>query len=367
MSMGGSGERPGDRLPADHPEPHREPVGGPGAWFGPDLVGAHNWAYVLSEAERGEFTAAMRHALARHDDIARIAKGDFPLPCLGHRLDELRREVVHGRGFALLRNFPVEGLAFKEIACMYWGLGLHLGSARSQNVRGHMLGHVVDITDTYTDPNNRGYLTARHLKYHSDSADMVALLCLHRAMEGGLSSIVSSYTIHDEMWRRRPDLAEILYGPVARGRRNEIPEGKGPWYELPVFNYCQGRLAVSFLRQFIDDSQDIESAPRHSKALVEALDMLEELANDPALYLSMDFRPGDIQLLHNHQILHNRTAYTDWPEAERKRYLLRLWLSPRDGIALPDAFAERYGGTAVGDRGGVVVPGTTLQVPLKAV
>jgi hypothetical protein len=229
------------------------------------------------------------------------------------------------------------------------------------------LGHVVDITDTFKDPNDRGYLSARHLKYHSDSVDMVSLLCLHQAKSGGLSTIVSSYTVHDEMWRRRPDLAELLYGPVPRSRRGEIPDGKGPWYELPIFNYQDGRLAVSYLRQFISDSQKIESAPRHSEALIEALDLVDELANDPALFLSMDFQPGDIQLLHNHQILHNRTAYEDWPEESRKRYLLRLWLSPPDGITLPDAFAERYGGTAVGDRGGVVVAGTTLQVPLTPV
>ena len=95
--------------------------------------------------------------------------------------------------------------------------------------------------------------------------------------------------------------------------------------------------------------------------------MIYELAEDPDLYLSMDFAPGDIQLLHNHQILHNRTAYEDWPEPERKRYLLRLWLSPPDGLTLPAAFAERYGSVTVGDRGGVVIKGTKRHVPLTAI
>ncbi|MCG8543146.1 MAG: TauD/TfdA family dioxygenase, partial [Alphaproteobacteria bacterium] len=341
------------------------PIGGPGVWYGGEIKNSTDWMYPLSEGERSEIVDAMRASVAREPDIAHVAREDFPLPHLGGRLEELRHEVVHGRGFVLFRNFPVEDFEFDEIARMYWGFGTYIGSARSQNTRGHLLGHVIDITDKFEDPNNRGYLSARHLKYHSDSVDMVSLLCLHQAKRGGTSTIVSSYTIHDEMWRRRPDLAEVLYGPVSRSRTGEIPEGKGPWYELPIFNFEKDRLAVSFLRHFIDESQKFDDAPRQSPALVEALDMVDELANDPKLFLPMDFLPGDIQLLHNHQVLHSRTAYEDWPEWERRRYLLRLWLSPPDGIALPDAYAERYGGTKAGDRGGVVVPGTTPQVPLE--
>ncbi|NKB56649.1 MAG: TauD/TfdA family dioxygenase [Alphaproteobacteria bacterium] len=356
----------GNRLSPNHPPPRHGPIGGPGAWYGSKLKHSTEWMYPLSESERSEMIDAMRRARKAHDDIADMTKSDFAIPTFGKRLDELRREALHGRGFVLLRNFPVENFTFEEIATMYWGFGTYMGTARSQNARGHLLGHVTDITDRYDDPSKRGYLSNRHLLYHSDSVDMVSLLCLQKAKSGGLSTIVSSYTIHDEMWKRRPDLAEILYGPVPRNRRKEIPEGKGPWYDLPVFNHCNGRLAISFLRQFIDEAQDHPDVGQFDPLLVEALDVLTTLAEDPDLFLSMDFEPGDIQLIHNHQILHNRTGYEDWPEPERKRYLLRLWLSPPDGLKLPEAFAERYGSIAVGDRGGVVVPGTKLNVPLTA-
>ena len=128
----------------------------------------------------------------------------------------------------------------------------------------------------------------------------LALLCLRQAKVGGLSTIVSSYTIHNEMWARRPDLAKLLYGPIARDRRDEIPQGRGPWYELPVFNFCNGRLAVNFLRKHIDTAERHADALRRTTELDKALDMVYELARDPALHLSMDFRPGDIQVLHNH-------------------------------------------------------------------
>ena len=356
----------GNRLSIDHPPVHRGPIGGPGVWYGAGISESLDWAYPLSGAEQGELVDAMREALQDPNNIATITKADFPLPHLGERLDALRREVIQGRGFVLIRDFPLEGFDFAEVAAMYWGLGAHLGSARSQNTRGHLLGHVVDLGDTFENKSQRGYLTNRHLMYHSDSVDIVSLLCLRKSKSGGLSSIVSSYTIHDEMWKRRPDLAEALYGPVGRDRRDEIPKGKGPWYELPVFNHLDGRLAISYLRAHIETADRHEDAPPMSDSVSEALEFLLELANDPALYLQMSFEPGDIQIVHNHQILHNRTAYEDWPEPERRRYLLRLWLSPPDGITLPDAFAERYGAVTQGDRGGVDVPGIKLHVPLKA-
>ncbi|MDP6390168.1 MAG: TauD/TfdA family dioxygenase [Alphaproteobacteria bacterium] len=360
-------ETTGDRLPPDHPAPHDGPIEGPGVWYGPDIEDRDDWAYTLSEAERNEVVAAMRDAKARGLEIGDIAKSDFPLPTLGSKIEELRREVIDGRGFVLLRGFPVEGFSFEEAATMYWGLGTHLGSARSQNTRGHLLGHVTDLGDAFENKSDRGYLTKRHLAFHCDSVDIVALLCLRQAKVGGLSTIVSSYTVHNEMWARRPDLAKLLYGPIARDRRDEIPLGKGPWYELPVFNYCHGRLAVNFLRKHIDTAERHADALRRTPEIEDALDMVYDLAQDPALHLSMDFRPGDIQVLHNHQILHDRTTYEDWPEPERRRYLLRLWLSPPDGLELPAAFAGRYGSTDVGDRGGVIVPRIELKVPLEAV
>jgi hypothetical protein len=78
----------------------------------------------------------------------------------------------------------------------------------------------------------------------------------------------------------------------------------------------------------------------------------------------MNLMPGDIQFLHNHTILHARSAYEDWPEAERKRHLLRLWLSPPEARPLPPVFAECYGAITIGDRGGIICKGTRLHAPL---
>ena len=73
--------------------------------------------------------------------------------------------------------------------------------------------------------------------------------------------------------------------------------------------------------------------------------------------MQMTFRPGDMQWVHNHTMLHDRTEFEDWPEPERKRHLLRLWLAVPGARPLPQIYAERFGKVDIGDRGGIIVPG----------
>ncbi|HEV2335863.1 MAG TPA: TauD/TfdA family dioxygenase [Stellaceae bacterium] len=348
--------------------PARPLVEGPSAWIGADMRNREaEWSYRLSSAEVAEIEAAVRQVRARGLDIAEIRREDFPLPTLGPVLDRIKGEVIDGRGFALVRGLPVEDRPIPESATAYWGIGSYFGSARSQNAKGHLLGHVYDLGRglSATNPNLRSYATAERQNFHIDRCDVVALLCLRQAKSGGLSTIVSSMAVHNAMAERRPDLLERLYRPFPVDRRGEVPEGKAPFYEAPVFNAHAGLVSVLYSRLHIGSAQRFPEARRLTAEDIEALDMLAELANDPELRLDMNFMPGDIQFLHNHTILHARSAYEDWPEAERKRHLLRLWLAPDGARPLPAVFAECYGGLTIGDRGGIICQGTRLHAPLQ--
>jgi TfdA family taurine catabolism dioxygenase TauD len=349
------------------PVSSRPPIEGPSAWIGADMRGREaEWGYRLSPPEIAEIEMAVEAVQVRRLDIADIRREDFPLPTLGPVLDRLRAEVLDGRGFVLLRGMPVEDRPVVESAMAYWGIGTYFGSARSQNAQGHLLGHVYDLGKGFsaTNPNLRSYATAERQNFHIDRCDVVALLCLQRAKSGGLSTIVSSMTVHNVMAAHRPDLLDRLYQPFPVDRRGEVPEGKAPFYEAPVFNEHAGTLSVLYSRLHIGSAQRFPEARRLTAEDIEALDMLGELAGNPELRLDMDFIPGDIQFLHNHTILHGRSAYEDWPEVERKRHLLRLWLSPPGARPLPPVFAECYGSVTIGDRGGIICKGTRLHAPL---
>ncbi|HYD04934.1 MAG TPA: TauD/TfdA family dioxygenase [Reyranella sp.] len=337
------------------------------AWYGPAMAARSDWVMPLTPADIAEIEAATDTLIARGTDIATITAGDFPLPDLSARIKaRVRDEVLDGRGFLLIRGLPVERWDLRKSATAYFGLGSHLGSARSQNGKGHVLGHVQDLGLDAGDPNVRIYQTNARQTFHTDSCDVVALLCLKTAQSGGLSALVSSTTIFNEMHRRRPDLLALLFQPIATDRRGEVPVGGKPFFEIPVFTWHQGYLTAIYQRQYIDSAQRFGGAPRLTQAHVAALDLFDALADDPALNMTMAFRPGDVQLVHNHTLLHDRTGFIDWPEPWRRRHLLRLWLAADGARPLPEIFKERYGSTTIGDRGGVIVEGTRLQAPLAA-
>jgi len=341
-------------------------IEGPAAWYRADMVRSEEWLHELAADEISEIDAAVEKVLRRGIDIIDIERDDFELPTLGPTLDRIQKEVVEGRGFVLIRGVPVDGRSMREKAIAYWGIGAYFGWPVPQNAQGHLLGHVRDIGMDPANPLHRLYATrARHL-FHTDSCDVVGLFCLHGAKSGGSSMIASSVTIHNEMVERRPDLAAVMGEPFYVDRKGEIPEGKRPYYQLPVFNYHAGYLTTIYARDFIEGAQRFEEVPRLTPVQIAAMDMADELANSDALRLDMDFRPGDIQFLHNHQILHARTEYEDWPEPERKRHLMRLWLAPANGRPLPPGFEERFGDIEPGTaRGGIRVPGQTLSAPLE--
>ena len=343
------------------------PVSGPGVWYGRDLQPRTDWIRQFSATELAELDAAVRAFKSSGAPLAGISPASFALPVLGKTLAGILSEILEGRGFAMLRGFPVDRYAREEQAIAYMGIGSHFGKARSQNAKGHLLGHVKDFGLDIKDPKVRYYQTNRRLEYHTDSVDVVGLLCLKTAKAGGESFIASSMTLYNEVLARRPDLLPALFEPFATDRRGEVPEGMQPWFDMPIFHWHAGRLTCIYVRQYIESAQALfPQARRLTSAQVEAMDLLDELVNDPQIHLSMAFLPGDMQFLHNHQILHSRNDFENWPEPERHRHLLRLWLAPASARPLPEVFAPRYGSVAPGERGGIVVSGTTPRVPLEA-
>src|SRR3984885_4532664 len=234
-------------MTLDSPRPLVE---GPSAWIGAEMARhPEQWIYPLSAAEIGEIEAAV--AALRGLDLAKLTRADFDLPTLGPVLDGLRDDVVNGRGFVLIRGLPVEGKPIADSAAAYWGIGAHFGNPRSQNAMGHLLGHVRDLGVATTDPNVRTYQTTERQHFHTDSCDIVGLLCLKTARSGGLSSIVSSMAMYNEMAKRRPDLLRRLFRPFATDRRGEVPLGEKPYFDMPVYNEHEGYISAIYSGTYI--------------------------------------------------------------------------------------------------------------------
>lgn len=342
-----------------------ESIESPAAWTGDDMAKhPERWLVELDAGDVAELELAATGFLARSQDIGNLTKADFPLPRLVGHLAALREKLIAGIGFEVLRGLPVERYSAEMAATIFCGIGAHLGSARSQNAQGHILGHVRDIGADARDATTRIYQTSERQTFHTDSADVVGLLCLRDAMQGGESLLVSTVTIYKEMRKKRPDLTRLLFDPIATDRRGEIPEGEKTYFEIPVLNWHAGLLTGIYQRQYIDSAQRFPDAMRLSAAHIEALDLFDSLANDPRLNLSMRLRPGDMQFVYNHSLLHDRMGFRDWPDPDKRRHMLRLWLSVPGDRPLPECFRQRYGSIEIGKRGGIIVKGTRLNVPL---
>jgi hypothetical protein len=326
--------------------PIRAIIDDPAAWIGPRIQNDPSWIHRFDAAALAEIDAALAHA-QRSGVTIPFGKVAFPLPNLSTALDPILHEIEHGRGFMLLRGIARSRYTDAECETIYWGLGVHLGLPVSQNSRGHLLGHVRDEGRTQADPSARAYQTNQRMDFHTDMlpVDVLGLFCLRSAKSGGASKLTSALTIHNVMRKECPDLLETLYGAFHIDWRGEQPPGENPWFTLPMFSECNGKVTTR-----INSVPYYDSAARHGERhrptpiQREALERVQEIANRSEFMLTMDFQEGDVQLINNHVMLHAREAYEDFPEPGRERHLLRMWIAVDDARRRPlaDALASRY-------------------------
>jgi hypothetical protein len=302
-------------------------IGGAAAWRAADFADPARWRQVLDGAQVAELRRAVDHARGTGRALSELSAADFPLPTLAPEIARWRREIQEGPGFQVVSGLPVGTWSEAEASVCFWCLGLHMGRPGAQNPQGDLLGHVRDTGENAADPFVRLYRTASDIAYHCDAADVVGLLCLRAAKSGGASRIVSSVSVYDELVRRRPDLGARLYEPFLLDIRNEDSSGALRYLPIPPCRFSGGRLRTFYHSDYFRSVVRHEDVDDFSDEERELLDLYETIARDPALHLDMELAPGDIQWLSNHTILHARTAYTDHDAPERKRHLLRLWLS----------------------------------------
>jgi len=338
------------------PEILRQPVTGPSAWKGTDFINDESWIFQLTDSDLRELNTATHALKARGLKPLEFTKADFPLPTLGPKIEKVLHDVEYGRGFVLVRGLNVNDYDLDTLKVLYWGLGTHLGEIISQNSQGDLLGAVTDFENGkyagggYYEENVRGHRTNAFLRPHSDSSDVVGLMCVRPAKTGGYSMVSNSMAIYNEILATRPEFIEPLtsgfhFDLIGKGTKAvEISHSK-----IPVYSYFEGILSCRFNKKQIELGAKKAGIPL-TQLQQDAIDYVRELSVREDFLLHMDFKPGDIQLLNNHCTLHSRTAYEDFDDPAEKRFLLRLWVNVPNGRPLAPEFADRLNS---GGRGGV--------------
>ena len=312
--------RPHEHIPTT-------PIGGPAAWRGSELTDPSEWLEQLDAFELAELEAAASRIVESGGSLESVTADDHPFDRLAARATAWRRELAGGRGFVVVRGLPVGRWERPVVDAAYWLLGHHLGVPGAQNPQGDLLGHVVDTGEEATNPAIRRYRTSGNIDFHCDAADVVGLLCLRPAKEGGQSRIASSVTVFDEVLDRRPDLVARLFEPFPLDLRDEHRPGTPPAIPIPPCAFDGATLRTFWHSEYYRSAPRHPEVPDYSDDEQMLLDLYDGIAETAGCFLDMWLEPGDMQFVSNHSVIHARTAYEDHLEPDRKRHLLRLWLS----------------------------------------
>ena len=305
---------------------HQTPIDHASAWRPADFPTPADYTLDLAADQLGEIAVAMRRIRDAGLALGDLRREHFDLPSMQPVIDEVRHQIKDGRGFVVLRRLPVEEYSKDELGMIFWGIGTHLGHGVSQSVLGDRLGHVKDFSRE--DPLARAYRNKQELSPHTDSCDLVGLMCLRSATTGGVSQLTSALSVHNAMLDEDPEALEALYRGYVFHRRGEQKPGDLPHtpYRVPVYSNIEGKVSARYVRTYVEAGEAAAGRPMGAAELA-VLDRFEEISKRRELMLQFTLQPGEMYFINNYTILHARTAFDDGDAREdQRRHLLRLWL-----------------------------------------
>lgn len=329
---------------AEH-EMRLEPVDDASAWTRAEMQNDTSWIYRLSDEETVEIEAALKEVVAKGMAHKDITEADFPLPHFGPTVTKLRNQIEDGRGIAVLKGMPVEGKSVEEIELMYAGVAAHVGHSIVQDPQGSLIDHVCDRGISYDNIAVRGYTTNAELTPHCDSGDIVSLLCVRQAKEGGINTLASSIAIYNEILAKHREYLDALYTGFHYNLRGSGPPGKYQditAHRVPVYSYHQGKLSCRFNQKAMLTAEQLPGVPPLSQLEKDAINKIAELSVREDLGTDVMLESGDWLLLSNHTVFHTRAAFEDWDEPEKKRLLLRKWINIPNARELTWEFGDHY-------------------------
>lgn len=323
-----------------------------GLWRGEGLWARDDWEIRLTADEIDQLGRAAEGCAQM--EVEAIEPQHFVLGDFAGRLKTVQCQLEEGAGFAFVRGLPKGRFDEERLRRLFWGIAIHLGTPVSQSAVGQRLFSVADAGYAPEDARSRGPNTSRKLSFHTDRCDVIGFCCHRQAKQGGENYIVSSMALYNAILEQRPDLLAVLCEPFYYLRHTVDGGNDEPWCRQPVFSFCEGHFAANLLRVLIDRAHAHPDLPDLTPEQTKALDLVETLAGDPEMHATFRQEPGDMVFMNNWVTLHKRSAFEDWPELERRRHILRIWLSMPNSRPLDPMYVDNYGTVAAGAlRGGM--------------
>lgn len=287
-------------------------------------------ALSLPPTAIAELHAAVAFLRANPLPTVLVSPDDFDLPACRAVMAEARAQLDEGVGFVILDRLPLDAWTEAEGTAAYWLLATLLARPVAQSWDGKMLYDVRDSGQP-VGPGVRPDITNAEQNFHTDNSynlcppRYVALLCVRPAMSGGVSGVVSFEAAHNRLRETAPDLLRRLYEPFVFNRQLEHAPEDSRTLEHPLFSLEGGRLRGRLSKHQVVMGYKVSGRTLDAVGQ-RALDALERTMMAPELCREFHFARGQVQFVHNFRLGHRRTGFTDVPDPERRRHLIRLWL-----------------------------------------
>lgn len=314
-------------------------------WYTKDMQDNVSWLHPINTDQQTEILNALEVAKSCGATVETVDKETFPLPHFGELLSVMQYDLDKGFGFSVIRGVPIEGLSIEDSELLYAGITAHFGHMVNQDTQGTLIDHVCDRGADYSDISVRGYTTNAQLTPHCDSGDLVVLLCVNPAKEGGLNNISCTMAVYNELVETQPEYIEPLYRGFHYNLRGNGPVGEFQnitAHRVPVFSYHDNMLSCRYNQKAILTAEELPGVEPLSDLEKAAINYIAELAMRDDIRFDVQLQSGDIAFLNNHTVLHNRGSFVDYEEQENKRLLLRQWVNLDGARKLKNEFADHY-------------------------
>lgn len=385
--------RPMSTMLATSPEDNCPlPIGGPASWKASDLVNNPNWGIKLSDEELSEIHDALQFSKTCENPVEfspkeetdagsvpmNVTTANFPLKKVAQRMSAVAEELEHGSGAVMISNMPIDKYSVDELGVIYLGMSSYLGHIvlqSSSGLRSKSRGFAMPLGFIRAEMTGKTPLDGKqannYFRLHTDRCDVISLLSIRTASQGGQARVASAVAIHDAMVERAPHLVPKLYEPIPR-----IWEGGSGVIALPIWDkLADGRFTTQISPSYIENAQFVNGVEKLDADTIEAIDLIEEIG----LEIGHTFlqEPGQLTFLNNHVVYHGRTAWKHDESAssrdgtENGRLLLRTWVSPFNSRELPgdgpygEAYKTMWGHTASGSARGGLEPAMAAGLAAK--
>jgi alpha-ketoglutarate-dependent taurine dioxygenase len=315
------------------------PIDSPSAWRRGD-VRPQDYRVDLSEPCLDEIRQVAAELAAYPLPTILRRPEDFVLPHCRAAMENVKRILSEGLRFAIVDRLPLDEIGHDAAQTVYWLLASMVARPVAQKLDGTM---IYDVHDTGAQalPGSgiRPDKTNIEIRFHQDNAynttppDYVGLLCLRPAKSGGVSRVLSFHTVYNELLAKHPERMARLYKPFWYDRQREFHPGEAPAFYAPVFEMTD-ELQVRFTAHQINGGYAMRGEPIDNEGAASLATVLG-IFEDPAISVDFEFEPGQIQFVGNRVLGHSRTKFEDFPEPERRRHLVRLWLRDHGRRAYP--------------------------------